>query len=73
MSIDALDDLDRRLVRRLAAGATVTQISDELGYSRRTIQRRLTRLRATLGVASTDEVVVHLAAGPGTARRATAN
>jgi DNA-binding NarL/FixJ family response regulator len=58
-----LSDDDRRLVALLASGHTVTDAARTLAWSRRTIQRRLERIRLELGVATTDEAVM-LAARP---------
>jgi DNA-binding CsgD family transcriptional regulator/tetratricopeptide (TPR) repeat protein len=58
-----LSDDDRRLVALLAGGYTVTDAARSLAWSRRTIQRRLERIRLELGVATTDEAVM-LAARP---------
>ena len=53
------DDIE--LLALLSDGATVREIGARLGYSTRTVQRRLAALRRELGVGTNREVV--LAAG----------
>ena len=53
---------DAELVALLAAGATVTEAAERLGYSRRTVQRRLAGLRRATGAGTNREAVL-LAAG----------
>jgi DNA-binding CsgD family transcriptional regulator len=57
-----LDAVDERLVALVAAGRSAAETGRLLGYSRRTVERRLARLRAKVGVATTAELVAHLAA-----------
>ncbi len=54
----AVNELDNRLVALLAAGVTMTEAAAQLGYSRRTLQRRLIRLRDRSESATTAETVV---------------
>lgn len=53
-----LNRRDRRLLELLADGLSVGQAAQELGFSRRTADRRLRAIRARLGVATTVEAVV---------------
>lgn len=55
-----LDDDDCRLLRHVAAGRTTAEIAVILAVSRRTVRRRMLRVRATLG-ARTDVHAVVLA------------
>ncbi|MBV9950599.1 MAG: response regulator transcription factor [Acidimicrobiia bacterium] len=54
----ALDTDSRRLLDLLADGATLTEAATALGYSRRTVQRRLEGLRRQLGVRTNREAIV---------------
>jgi DNA-binding NarL/FixJ family response regulator len=56
--IALLDPGQCRLLELVAAGATLAAAADQLGWSRRTINRRLARIRETLGVATTAEALV---------------
>ncbi len=53
-----LDSEDQRLVAVLAAGGSLEDAATALGYSRRTVQRRLVRLRKTVGAATNREAVI---------------
>lgn len=55
--LPALDPEDRRLVDLMADGRTAAEIAAILGYSRRTVQRRMERVRLTLGASSNREAV----------------
>ena len=46
----ALDDDQRRLLEGVSAGLTVSDLAAQLGYSRRSIFRELSRLWDALGV-----------------------
>ena len=54
----ALDAADVELLTLLADGATIREIGAQLGYSPRTVQRRLAALRTAFSVATNREVVV---------------
>jgi DNA-binding NarL/FixJ family response regulator len=53
-----LDADSRRLLDLLADGATLTEAAAALGYSRRTVQRRLEAARRQLGVRTNREAVI---------------
>jgi DNA-binding NarL/FixJ family response regulator len=53
-----LDADSRRLLDLLAGGATLNEAAAALGYSRRTVQRRLEAVRRRLGVRTNREAVV---------------
>jgi len=57
-AVGTLHPADVQLLALLAGGATVRDIGSRLGYSARTVQRRLAGLRAEFGVATNREVVV---------------
>jgi len=57
-AVGTLDATDVELLALLAGGATVRDIGSRLGYSARTVQRRLAALRRQFGVATNREVVV---------------
>jgi DNA-binding NarL/FixJ family response regulator len=57
-AVGTLDATDVELLALLAGGATVRDIGSRLGYSARTVQRRLAALRREFGVATNREVVV---------------
>jgi DNA-binding NarL/FixJ family response regulator len=50
-----LEPAEREILELLAAGRTVNEIAAVVGYSRRTVQRRLDTIRRRLGVASNAE------------------
>ena len=52
-----LDAEQRRLLELLSAGASLQVAADLLGYSRRTIDRRLAAIREALGVLTTAEAL----------------
>ena len=54
----ALAPEDERLVALLAGGASIAEAAATLGYSRRTVQRRLAVVRETLGASSNREAVI---------------
>ena len=54
----ALAPEDERLVALLAGGASIAEVAATLGYSRRTVQRRLAVVRGTLGASSNREAVI---------------
>jgi DNA-binding NarL/FixJ family response regulator len=56
-----LEDEERRALEILAAGGSLEDVASELGYSRRTVSRKLAAARATLGVKSTTEAVLAVA------------
>ena len=56
-----LADDDRRLLDLLGAGASIDEVARTLGYSRRTIQRRLEAARRHLGVATNREAIAVVA------------
>jgi DNA-binding NarL/FixJ family response regulator len=56
--LGTIDPADVELLALLAGGATVRDIGSRLGYSPRTVQRRLAALRRQLGVATNREVIV---------------
>jgi DNA-binding NarL/FixJ family response regulator len=56
--LDTLHSADVELLALLAGGATVRDIGSRLGYSARTVQRRLAALRDAFGVTTNREVVV---------------
>jgi DNA-binding CsgD family transcriptional regulator len=56
----ALDCEQRRLLELLAEGSTLDQVAEALSYSRRTVNRRLAAIRATLGVRTTAEAISQL-------------
>lgn len=61
---DGLPDLDPeqlRILELLNDGSSLDEIAAELSYSRRTVSRRLARLRETLGVSRNAEAVSELA------------
>jgi DNA-binding NarL/FixJ family response regulator len=53
----ALDREQRRLLELLAGGATLAEAAHAIGYSRRTVNRRLAAVRATLGMRTTAEAL----------------
>jgi LuxR family quorum sensing-dependent transcriptional regulator len=55
---ELLDPLELRVLELLAAGRTITEIAKTVGYSRRTIQRRLVETRKRLGVATNAEALI---------------
>lgn len=55
--LSGLDDEQRELLARLADGDSIDEVAAKLGYSRRTISRRLAALRDALGVDSTAEAL----------------
>ena len=55
-----LDPEQRRLLELVAGGYTLEQAGQALGYSRRTVTRRLAAIRATLGVRTTAEALSYL-------------
>jgi DNA-binding CsgD family transcriptional regulator len=57
-----LDPQEERIASLLARGLSVSVIARELGEPLRTVQRRLARLRDRVGVRSTSELAVLLAA-----------
>jgi DNA-binding NarL/FixJ family response regulator len=57
-AVATLHPADVELLALLAGGATVRDIGSRLGYSARTVQRRLAGLRREFGVATNREVVV---------------
>ena len=52
---------DERLARLLARGKTLESIAAEFGVTRRSIDRRVRRLREQLGVGTTAELALQLA------------
>jgi DNA-binding NarL/FixJ family response regulator len=56
--VGTISSADVELLALLAGGATVRDIGSRLGYSPRTVQRRLASLRREFGVATNREVVV---------------
>ena len=54
----ALAPEDEHLVALLAGGASIAEAAATLGYSRRTVQRRLSVVRRTLGASSNREAVI---------------
>jgi DNA-binding CsgD family transcriptional regulator len=48
---------ERELLDRLAGGASLNELADSMGVSRRTVERQLRRIRETLGVATNAEAV----------------
>src|SRR5262249_2056542 len=54
----ALEPDEREILRLLAAGHTINDIAEVVGYSRRTVQRRLDDIRRRLGVASNAEALM---------------
>jgi DNA-binding NarL/FixJ family response regulator len=53
-----LSELERRLLELLAAGSTIAEAAATVGYSRRTIERRLAEVRRRLGVGSNAEALL---------------
>jgi DNA-binding NarL/FixJ family response regulator len=53
-----LSDLERRLLELLAEGNTIAEAAATVGYSRRTIERRLVEVRRRLGVGSNAEALL---------------
>ncbi|MCU1454219.1 MAG: transcriptional regulator, LuxR family [Acidimicrobiales bacterium] len=53
---------DEQIISLLAAGASVTEVSGILGYSRRTVQRRLADLRSAVGATTNSETIVRASA-----------
>jgi DNA-binding NarL/FixJ family response regulator len=54
----SLSDLELRLLELLAAGNTIAEAAATVGYSRRTIERRLVEARRRLGVGSNAEALL---------------
>jgi DNA-binding NarL/FixJ family response regulator len=54
----ALAPEDERLVALLAGGASIAEVAATLGYSRRTVQRRLAVVRQAFGASSNREAVI---------------
>ena len=63
-TVEGLDNGQRRLLRLLASGAAIVDIGAELGYSRRSIHRAMSRLFGALGVDNRSQAV-HRAAAHG--------
>ena len=57
-----LDDVQRKLLNKLADGAPIVEMAAELGYSERTIYRTLDRLYSALGVADRTHAIRKAAA-----------
>ncbi len=55
---ESLDPLELRILELLAGGHTITEIAKTIGYSRRTIQRRLVDTRKRLGVTTNAEALI---------------
>lgn len=53
-----LDTEQRRLLSLLAAGASLDEAAGSLGYSRRTVIRRLADIRRALGVETTVQALI---------------
>ncbi len=49
-SARALDDAQRRLLQRVASGAPIVDLAEELGYSRSSMYREMSKLWRALGV-----------------------
>lgn len=56
-SCDALDDQDLRVLALFAAGLSTPTVAHRLNTSPRTLQRRISHLRARIGVRTTVEAV----------------
>ena len=54
----ALGSEDEALVALLVEGYSLAEAGAELGYSRRTLQRRLAHLRSALGASTNREAVI---------------
>ena len=61
-SARALDDAQRRLLEGVASGAAIVDLADELGYSRSSMYRELSKLWKTLGVSDRGEATRKAAA-----------
>ena len=59
-----LEPVARRIFDLLAAGFSITDVAAEIGYSRRTIERRTADARRRLGVATNVEALLVLRKGP---------
>ena len=55
---ETLTEFERRVLERLAAGNTIAEAAADVGYSRRTIERRLVEARRRLGVGSNAEALL---------------
>ena len=56
-SARALDDAQRRLLEGVASGAAIVDLADELGYSRSSMYRELSKLWKALGVSDRGEAM----------------
>jgi DNA-binding NarL/FixJ family response regulator len=62
---DRLSAEEHAIVAALAAGASGEDARQRLGFSRRTLSRRLATIRSTLGVSTTAEAVTRWTAATG--------
>jgi DNA-binding NarL/FixJ family response regulator len=53
-----LSELEQRVLQLLAAGSTIAEAATAVGYSRRTVERRLVEARRRLGVGSNAEALL---------------
>ena len=58
----ALDEPQRRLLKGVASGVAIVDLADELGYSRSSMYRELSKLWKTLGVSDRAQAVCKAAA-----------
>ena len=61
-STQALDDAQRRLLKGVASGAAIVDLTEEFGYSRSSMYRELSKLWKALGVSDRGEAMRKAAA-----------
>ena len=64
--VDALTPQEHHILAEFAAGASAESIADSIGYSRRSVARRLSSIRSKLGTSSTAVAVSRWRATTGT-------
>ncbi len=52
-----IDAIDAQIIDLLASGSSIAGAARDLGYSRRTLERRLAALRSTLGARTNQQAV----------------